>query len=479
MTPEELRRSADGLAAAAGDLEAAADRHQGVAAGSRSVVAEIPTAWNSPRATRLHREAAGVLLSVSPVPGALGASASALRSLGGTAAELAEELRHQLAAASTASASADAVRRQLREGGDDAGARRSLQRRASEDASAVRTAEAAIAAVEARWDAACRACSTTLEGSASALTAALLGPDGALSVEHGLLVAAAGGAWRDGRDAALSWGSAPFGRDGARATTLTDFVAALGPGPFTADEYREFANEYVRSLLPEGAEDDMYARNAAVTRAYAELYFLDPGTYKWAGMAAFASDVVGDGIRQAEAGRSSGLPWIPFVSDFSFTELSLALQGGNALVYRDIFWQHLAYEHGGLEAIEAARRDRELRLLPYHGWRSIDAGRRTGDPETIWAGNARLLRYEQEFTLQEGVYDHHRKTFKRLSSEVTGLVAPLESPIPGDPVTFQDHHSWGDLGDFEDRWSWIDGSMLPAWREHERSLEEDLWRFTE
>lgn len=59
-----------------------------------------------------------------------------------------------------------------------------------------------------------------------------------------------------------------------------------------------------------------------------------------------------------------------------------------------------------------------------------------------------------------------------------GLVAPLTSPIPGDPVAFQDHASWGDLGNFEDRWSWIDQSMLPAWREREPGLEDDLWELT-
>jgi hypothetical protein len=344
--------------------------------------------------------------------------------------ELAEELRRQLSAVAAASASATAVRRELGRLGDDPDARRSLQQRASEHVGAVRAAEASIAAIEARWDVACRTCSATLDSSASALTTALLGPAGALSAEHGLLAVAAAGPWQDALSAARTWGSVPLGGGGARATSLTGFVAGLGPGPFTT------------------------------------------------GMAAFASDLVGSGIRQAEAARVSGLPWIPFVSDFSFTELSRSLQGGNALVYTDIFWQHLAYEHGGIEAIEAAWRDEELQQLPYSGWRSIDVGRRTGDLEAIWVGNARLLRFEQQFTLQEGVYDHHRRTFDRLSSEVTGLVAPLESPIPGDTVTFQDHHAWGDLGDFEDRWSWIDESILPAWREHEPSLQEELWQFT-
>lgn len=73
--------------------------------------------------------------------------------------------------------------------------------------------------------------------------------------------------WRDASAMALVWGSAPFGREGARHTSLTDFVAGLGPGPFTAEEYREFTDDYIRGSLPEGREGDPYARNAAVTRA--------------------------------------------------------------------------------------------------------------------------------------------------------------------------------------------------------------------
>jgi hypothetical protein len=478
VIPEDLVGAADGLHAVAGDLEAAADRHQAVAAGSRSVVGALPSAWASPHSSQLQREATSILGAVSPVPGALRVSSSALRRLGATAVELAEDLRRQLAAASSASASLDAARRELGRLDDDPDRRRTLQQRVSEHAGAARAAEASIAAIEARWESACRSCSSTLDGSASALTAALLGPEGALSAEHAMVAAAAGGSWRDALASARAWGSGPLGRGDARATSLTDVVATLGPGPLTTAEYRTLADEHVRNLLPEGREDDKYARNAAVTRAYAELYFLDPGTYKWAGMAAFASDLVGDGIRQAEAGRTSGLPWIPGLSDFSFTDLSRSLQAGNALVFVDIYWQHLAYEHGGMAAIEAAWRDDELHQLTYDGWRTIDEGRRTGGTEAVWTGNAQLLRYEQEFTLQEGVYDHQRRTFKRLSSEVSGLVAPLTSPIPGDPVTFQDHHSWGDLGDFDDRWSWITESMLPAWREHEPALQEDLWQFT-
>jgi hypothetical protein len=262
-----------------------------------------------------------------------------------------------------------------------------------------------------------------------------------------------------------------------RHTGLTDFLADVPPGTLTADDYLDLAVEYVRSLLPEEDPDNIYARNRAITQAYAELYFLDPQLYKWAGMAAFASDLVGDGIRQAEAARQHGGPPIPGVNDFSFTRLSQLLQLGNALVFTDIYWQHLAYHHGGIDAVRRAHDDGKLPSNVYEGWLQIDAGRRQGNADLIWDGNERLLDYEQRVTLQEGVYDQGRKIFQRLSSGPIRLLQPMTSPIPGHDVTFQQHVPGGDLGDFDSRWAGISESMLPAWRERESQLTDDLWRF--
>ncbi len=263
-----------------------------------------------------------------------------------------------------------------------------------------------------------------------------------------------------------------------RPTAIQDFVATLPPGPLSAQQYQDLANQYVRDKLPGDRVNDIYARNAAITQAYAEMYFANPDVYKWAGMAAFASDLVGDGIRQAEAARQAGLPIIPGVSDFSFTELSQSLQFGNARVYTDIYWQHLAYQHGGMDAIRRAHQEGAITQDVLRAWEQIDAGARTGNADQVWEGNKGLLRYEQEVTLQQGVYDPSRRIYQRLSSEITGLVQPLTSPIPGDPVTFQEFVPGGDIGDFNDRWRWIEDSMLPAWRERESGLTFPLYQFT-
>jgi hypothetical protein len=40
----------------------------------------------------------------------------------------------------------------------------------------------------------------------------------------------------------------------------------------------------------------------------------------------------------------------------------------------------------------------------------------------------------------------------------------LKSPIPGHDITFKEFVPGGNLGNFDERWKWIDNSMLPAWK---------------
>lgn len=90
------------------------------------------------------------------------------------------------------------------------------------------------------------------------------------------------------------------GSSGSPAGPIARRLEDLPDRPLTASEYQDLAREHVRSLLPDGLENDRFAQNQAITTAYAQRYRLDPDTFKWAGMAAFASELVGSGMRQAE-----------------------------------------------------------------------------------------------------------------------------------------------------------------------------------
>jgi hypothetical protein len=202
----------------------------------------------------------------------------------------------------------------------------------------------------------------------------------------------------------------------------------------------------------------VFKRNQAITAAYAEMYLRNPQIYKWAGMAALTSATVGRGmyvmygLRQAHLGSVVGL----FGREVAETFRQLG--AGNRAVFTDIYWQHMAYDQGGLAELEQIARAGELDQRALHGWRLIDAGRRLGDQDLVWAGNTVLLQYEQKEVLQPQVYDHNPALWR----EVSGWIP---SPIPGHREIFGDFARGGNIGVFCERWSWIEGQMLPRWRE--------------
>jgi hypothetical protein len=202
----------------------------------------------------------------------------------------------------------------------------------------------------------------------------------------------------------------------------------------------------------------VFKRNEAITAAYAEMYLRNPRIYKWAGMAALTSATVGRGmyimrgLQQTRLGSVVGL----FGGEVAETFQNLGI--GNRAVFADIYWQHMAYEEGGLAEIERIFRAGQLDRRALRGWRQIDTGRRAADQELIWAGNTALLHFEQKHVLQPQVYDRNRALWREVS-------AWIPSPIPGHHEIFADFAPGGNIGDFTERWRWITGSMLPRWRE--------------
>jgi hypothetical protein len=202
----------------------------------------------------------------------------------------------------------------------------------------------------------------------------------------------------------------------------------------------------------------VFKRNQAITAAYAEMYLRNPQIYKWAGMAALTSATVGrgmyimHGLRHSRLGSMIGL----FGREVAETFSNLGV--GNQAVFADIYWQLMAYEQGGLAEIDRIFRAGRLDRRAFRGWQQIDAGRRTQNQELVWRGNTTLLYFEQKEVLQPAVYDRNRALWK----EIAGWVP---SPIPSHRETFEDFSRGGNIGDFAQRWAWIEQSMLPCWRE--------------
>jgi hypothetical protein len=201
----------------------------------------------------------------------------------------------------------------------------------------------------------------------------------------------------------------------------------------------------------------VFKRNQAITAAYAEMYLRDPQLYKWAGMAALTSATVGrgmyimHGLRQSRMGGMVGL----FGREVAETFSNLGV--GNQAVFADIYWQHMAYDHGGLAEIERIFRAGRLDWRALRGWQQIDEGRRAQNQDLVWQGNTTLLHFEQKQVLQPVVYDRNQALWQ----EIAGWVP---SPIPGHREAFEDFTRGGNIADFAQRWAWIEQSMLPCWR---------------
>jgi len=266
------------------------------------------------------------------------------------------------------------------------------------------------------------------------------------------------------------------------------------------ERYRQRAFKQLgASNEKEFTDMDPRQRNTRITGAYADMYQSDSATNKWAGMAAYASDLVGVGIGATEvAGGIPGLPQGMDMAGIDNKKLNDLLAKGNAGVYDDLMWQHMAMQEGGIDSLRKAAKSGELPPEQLAGWEQIAKGKAalekakaSGDKKAIaaandevWGGNNALLKYEQEVFLQNLVYDESpeaRALFKQISP---GMI----SPVPGGTslINHRDKTGQGtdgtDVGDKNQRFDWISKSMAPEYRNREEkengSMQRDMRRFS-
>jgi hypothetical protein len=202
----------------------------------------------------------------------------------------------------------------------------------------------------------------------------------------------------------------------------------------------------------------VFKRNEYVTAAYAEMYLRNPALYKWAGMAALTSAVVGRGMYMMHYLKRSRMGSVIGLFSREVRDVSYMLGIGNLAVFEDIYWQHLAYERVGIGELERIYRAGKLDRQVLQAWRQIEAGRRADDQDLVWEGNRGLLFYEQKEVLQPAVYDGDAALWKALSGWIL-------SPIPGHAETIEAFAPRANIGLFDDRWQWIEQRMLPRWKQ--------------
>ncbi|MEO7421825.1 MAG: hypothetical protein ABIU87_05455 [Ornithinibacter sp.] len=236
-----------------------------------------------------------------------------------------------------------------------------------------------------------------------------------------------------------------------------------------------------------------FHRNMEISSRYAWLNAQQPTCFKWAGMAAIASHHVRLVLFpfRLDADRSGYVDLPRSLSRWRLlTEDANTMREVNNAIFDDIFWVHLAYlSTGGIENLR-----RLLGPHPEHGallaaFETIDRGRavlvdaaapegaRRTAADLVWAGNLALLRHEQRSVVQP-LFDRLSGTFARLASmgstttfEVRGLRQEVRYftsfsaySLTGGLAAALRAGSVPRITRFEDRWRWLEGSVVPRFR---------------
>jgi hypothetical protein len=239
---------------------------------------------------------------------------------------------------------------------------------------------------------------------------------------------------------------------------------------------------------------DPVERNTRINAAYSQMYMDNPDVMKWAGMASYASETVGVGMMQAGALNIPGVQGLTGAPDGD--RLGQLFAQGNGELFQDIYWQHLAFQHGGVDELRRAAKEDPSSIDPRQiaAWAQMDEGQKalhmaqaSGDQaaikaaqDRIWAGNGNLLEFEQKEFLRRHVYEaapDARDAVGFLSGPWNML--GVNSPIPGGEE-FHDYRDrtgatgQADVGDTEQRWDWISNSMLPSFRDRETNHNPEM-----
>ncbi|MFF5260377.1 DUF2515 family protein [Actinomadura viridis] len=249
-----------------------------------------------------------------------------------------------------------------------------------------------------------------------------------------------------------------------------------------------------------------------VYRYYADLYLRNP-ELQWAGMASLAGGLVYGGMQDLHVLRKMSrdareevlrqrFPMMP-------NELIAAIAGATEAeleffedkfvamhkqIFRDLGWQHLAYDRGGIQEIRRLADEGQIPRATLEAWEDIASG----DPRRVSRGNEALLYREQKTILQDD-YDEMKNHHGLLGLAVTYMMGQTsESPIPGgrpfrdvvnelatvdlpdqicltpwgpcqsipvDDITLRAPIATGNIATFDSRWKWISEDMLPRYQE--------------
>lgn len=247
---------------------------------------------------------------------------------------------------------------------------------------------------------------------------------------------------------------------------------------------KEYKEAFENKLPP---IEDVVDRNKKISSIYAELYLQNKELFKWAGMAAFASNHVGIGLTPyhikgfkpkslTESHTSKSL-----IHDFNL------LRHINNEIYDDIAWTHQAYLDGGIPLLEELMGEHAHYKSMLDGWKSLEAAAQGdhGSEEDknmhVWRANAKLLRHEQEIVVQP-LFNKFSSLFRRIIT----ICASLDFNPNHFKTDYKYHSSFifyvytkefhllketkflPDLTRFNQRWNWLERKVVRNWIKSEK-----------
>lgn len=262
-------------------------------------------------------------------------------------------------------------------------------------------------------------------------------------------------------------------------------AVATAPRGGSVDEWKA----HVESLL--SRQPCVFARNGQISALYAALYFRRPALFKWSALAAIASRHIrvalwplrlgADPREEIDLPRALGR-W----QALRLHDADRIRQTNNG-IFDDIFWAHLVYDGtpAGLaelrRLVDGSEHDRIGRVFARleEGRRLLESGHPDGH-EVIWEANLGILEHEQR-TLVQPNFERLSCAYARAFSfaatagfEARGLwrATSLMTSFYGHALARRLRR--GALGplpplltSLEDRWAWMDGSIVPRFRQHE------------
>lgn len=259
--------------------------------------------------------------------------------------------------------------------------------------------------------------------------------------------------------------------------------------PASVAEWKALAN----GLLTE--EACAFQRNVEISASYAWIYRRLPSSFKWAAMAAIASNHVRRAFLplrlDADASGYVNLPRSLRRHKLLLTEDVNTIRATNNAIFDDIFWVHLAYlsSEDGLANLRPLLHGDAHYAQVLAAFETIDRGRgvledsmsleheRAAATDDIWDGNIAILEHEQRALVQPN-FDRLSSAFARIASmgsastfDIRGLRQGLGYftsfylySLTGGMPRAASARIWPSITRFEDRWPWLSMHVVPRFR---------------